>query len=114
MSFAHVALVVTVTRLVGVAVPAQVGAHHGEPIEQTGHDFAPHLSGLRIAMKQHHRIAFAADPGVDAHAVGATVCRAFLHEIVHRKPSNANSPEDAGREERQNKIISVLKAFICG
>src|SRR6185503_16027091 len=71
-----------------IAVPAQIGADHGEAVEQSGRDFAPHLCSLRITMEQHHRGPLPADPRVDAHAVGAD---SLLLHAGHESHGGASS-----------------------
>src|SRR3954454_2267456 len=62
------AVVVAARRLLGIAVAAQVGAHHGELLRQPRRDAVPVDVGERIAVHQQHRRSFAAVHGDDARA----------------------------------------------
>jgi hypothetical protein len=63
-----VALVARVAgRLVTVAVAAQVGADHGEPLGQRWRNRVPGDMGLRVAVQQDHRRAVAGHGGLQHH-----------------------------------------------
>src|SRR3989475_6450283 len=59
-----------VRRLAAVAVAAQIGGYHGEPLGQSRRHFVPHDMSLRITMQHQHRRPASAHHGVDGCPAG--------------------------------------------
>ena len=107
----HAALVVTVARLVGIAITAQVRTDHRETVQQQRRNLAPHPRCLRIAVQQHDRIPLAPDPRVDANAVGTDgLLLHSRHETAHLDLSTASSHRGGRRgktSDRGNGIDEI-------
>jgi hypothetical protein len=61
--------------LVGIAVPAQIGAHDRVPLGEPGSDRVPHRVRLRVAVQQQERWTAAADDQGDVGAVAGNATR---------------------------------------
>jgi hypothetical protein len=55
----HRLLVVAARGLGGIPEAAQVGGDHKPGLAKLGHERAPHVAVLRVAVKQDHRLALA-------------------------------------------------------
>ena len=77
-------VVLAAWRLLGIAVAAQIRAHHGEFFRQCRCDLQPRQMRERVAVHQQHRWSLAAVDGHDARAAGLDLGagEAFHHDDV--------------------------------